>query len=73
MASRVLPSQERTKLVESVESLHSNPEYESLLLYLDPVMEDYLGADVDLIALPDLIKHETMALFDCYFVASFDI
>lgn len=73
MASRVLSSQERTKLVESVESLHSNPEYEELLLYLDPVMDDYLAANVDLGALPDLIKHETMALFECYFVGSLEI
>lgn len=73
MASRVLSAQERTKLVESVESLHSNPEYEALLLYLDPVMDDYLAANVDLSALPDLIKHETMALFGSYYVGSLEI
>ena len=68
MASRVLPSQERRKLLDSVESLHSLKEYEPLLLYLDPVMDDYLLAQVDLDALPDLIRHETMALFEVYFV-----
>ena len=73
MASRVLTSQERNKLVESVESLYSNPDYEGLLLYLDPIMDDYLLADVNLTVLPDLIKHETMALFEGYFVGNFEI
>jgi hypothetical protein len=73
MASRVLPTQEQTKLIDSVESMHSNPEYEPLLLYLDPVMDDYLLAEVDLRALPDLIRHETMALFEIYFVGSLEI
>jgi hypothetical protein len=71
MASRCLPidSPERKKLIASVELLHSNSDYESLLLYLDPLMDEFLlDESKGIESLPHLIIHQTKALFPEYLV-----
>ena len=63
MASRCLPldSPERKEWIESVEGLHSNSEYDRLLLYLDPLMDDYLcNPTKDLSHLSSLVQEQCL-------------
>lgn len=76
IASRCLPtdSPDRTALIGSLEALHSATEYERLVLYLDPLMDEFLLDDTKTLRdLSSVIAHQCRALFPQYVDSSFEV